>query len=168
MPHFAAFRFLRPVKALLSTLCILPLSLWAQFSFGVASGDPQPESVVLWTALEAVTQEETVVWELSTEPDFSRILTSGSFTTSPERGGTVKVIAGGLEAGQTYYYRFWWNQHVSPLGRTRTAPHPPLHPSGSPRRRLMCALRGRLFLCLRGPCCRRKPRCRGTSRGLHL
>ena len=62
MPHFAAFRFLRPVKALLSTLCILPLSLWAQFSFGVASGDPQPESVVLWTALEAVTQEETVVW----------------------------------------------------------------------------------------------------------
>ncbi len=124
MPHYAAFRFLRPVNALLSTLCLLPLRLWAQFSFGVASGDPQPESVVLWTALEAVTQEETVVWELSTEPDFSRILTSGSFTTSPERGGTVKVIAGGLEAGQTYYYRFWWNQHVSPLGRTRTAPHP--------------------------------------------
>ena len=100
---FVVFCFLRPVKSYLSLLGLLPLSLWAQFSFGVASGDPQPESVVLWTALEAVTQPQTVVWELSNEPDFTRILTSGSTTTSQDLGGTVKVIAGGLEAGQTYY-----------------------------------------------------------------
>ena len=124
MHDFVVFCFLRPVKSYLSLLGLLPLSLWAQFSFGVASGDPQPESVVLWTALEAVTQPQTVVWELSNEPDFTRILTSGSTTTSQDLGGTVKVIAGGLEAGQTYYYRFWWDQHVSPVGRTRTAPHP--------------------------------------------
>ncbi len=30
----------------------------------------------------------------------------------------------GTEAGTTYFYRFWWNEHVSPIGQTKTAPAP--------------------------------------------
>ncbi len=112
------------MKALFSNLAFFPFTLWAQFSYGVASGDPQPESVVLWTALEHVEQEETVVWELSAQADFTRIISSGTAQTSADKGGTIKVIAGGLDASQTYYYRFWWKEHGSPVGRTRTAPHP--------------------------------------------
>ena len=121
--------FLRPVNAtrffLLAAL-ISGARLLAQhpFAFGVASGDPYSESVVLWTALEGISGPETLTWECSQDADFTSIFTSGSVQTGPEHSGTAKVVARGLEAGTTYYYRFWWREHVSPIGRTKTAPAP--------------------------------------------
>ena len=121
------FRFLRPVKYVLWISLLIassPFHLWAQFSYGVASGDPQSESVVIWTALEGIEREESVIWEVATDIDFQHILISGSCTTSPAQGGTVKAIPRGLESSTTYYYRFWWREIASDIGRTKTSPHP--------------------------------------------
>ena len=102
----------------------IQLHAQSPFPFGVASGDPYSESVVLWTALANVSQLEHLTWECSEDPDFETIFTSGIAETSAQSGGTVKVVARGLGAGKVYYYRFWWNEHVSPVGRTKTAPSP--------------------------------------------
>jgi alkaline phosphatase D len=121
--------FLRPVNATRSFLALAVCAgtrLLAQqpFAYGVASGDPYSESVVLWTALEGISGPETITWECSRDADFTSIYTSGSVQTDPAHSGTAKVVARGLEAGTTYFYRFWWNEHVSTIGQTKTAPAP--------------------------------------------
>ena len=119
-------RFYTRILAVFVVFYSLKMTSNAQsaFPYGVASGDPYSESVVLWTALDDVEQTEYLTWECSEDPDFKIIYTSGSTTTSPDRGGTVKVLAQGLQSGRHYYYRFWWNEQVSPIGRTKTTPAP--------------------------------------------
>ncbi len=91
------------------------------FAHGVASGDPDASSVVLWTR---VTAEGTanVAWELSDTPDFKAVRMSGRFTTDAARDHTVKVLARGLPAGRTFFYRFRVGGATSPIGRARTLP----------------------------------------------
>lgn len=91
------------------------------FRHGVASGDPDATSVVLWTRVTA----SGVVsgrWEMAARPDFANVLRSGAFTTSEASDHTVKVLAEGLPAGGTFYYRFRLGTAVSPVGRARTLP----------------------------------------------
>jgi alkaline phosphatase D len=95
------------------------------FLHGVASGDPLTDRVMLWTRVTprmGVEGTAVVRWELSTTVDFAAIVSSGSFNTAAARDYTVKVDAGGLSAGTTYYYRFSVGAARSPVGRTRTAP----------------------------------------------
>lgn len=96
----------------------------AGFSHGVASGDPLPESVILWTrftpAMPGATVE--VTWQVSTTPDFAAIAREGTFTTNADRDYTVKVDVTGLTAGRVYHYRFRALGFTSPVGRTKTAP----------------------------------------------
>ncbi|GAB4100691.1 alkaline phosphatase D family protein [Sinomonas halotolerans] len=101
------------------------------FAHGVASGDPLPESVLLWTRLTPTPEalpasglgpEATVRWEVSPDPDFRRIAAKGSFVTGASRDHTVKAVATGLAPGTWYWYRFTYGRSVSPAGRTRTAP----------------------------------------------
>lgn len=94
-----------------------------EFPHGVASGDPAPDGVVLWTRVNA-TGGVTVSWEISETPFFGPgdVVSSGSFPTDAERDWTVKVEATGLAPGRTYYYRFSLGSAVSRVGRTRTAP----------------------------------------------
>jgi len=92
------------------------------FQHGVASGDPFPDSVVIWTRISEASGALDVAWELSTGTDFAVLAASGTFRTDAARDHTVKVIAEGLEAGTTYYYRFRSGTDTSPIGRTRTAP----------------------------------------------
>lgn len=97
------------------------------FSSGVASGDPGPRSVILWTRVAAADGSarrgnHTVTWAVSTDPDFSRIVAEGTETTGPARDGTVKVEADGLSPGTPYFYRFDYEGEKSPLGQTRTLP----------------------------------------------
>ena len=93
------------------------------FAHGVASGDPLSDRVILWTRLstEAI-GEVQVVWEVSSRPDFTNIVRSGSTGTSAAQDLTVKVDVGGLLPGTSYWYRFQANGNVSPVGRTRTLP----------------------------------------------
>lgn len=97
-------------------------SIDTTFKEGVASGDPLPTAVILWTRVTSAAASVDVKWEMSGKRDFSKIDASGSFTTNPERDYTVKVDATGLTAGTTYYYRFVALGKTSIVGRTRTAP----------------------------------------------
>lgn len=91
------------------------------FRHGVASGDPDAVSVVLWTRVTHADPLE-VEWELAADARFARIVRHGTFATGPERDFTVKVVAEGLEPGARYFYRFRARGETSPVGRTRTLP----------------------------------------------
>jgi alkaline phosphatase D len=94
------------------------------FQHGVASGDPLPNAVILWTRVTTSgTGPVDVVWEIADDPAMATRVASGSVTTGPERDFTVKVDVTGLQSGRTYYYRFRTpDGGTSRVGRTRTAP----------------------------------------------
>ncbi|MGP4011497.1 alkaline phosphatase D family protein [Streptomyces sp. 4N124] len=101
------------------------------FTLGVASGDPQPGSVLLWTRLAPAPLQPdsglpaarvTVQWEVARDENFRRIARRGAVTAHPEFHHTVHVAVDGLDEGRVYYYRFRVGRWVSPTGRTRTAP----------------------------------------------
>ena len=102
------------------------------FTLGVASGDPLPDGVVLWTRLAPEPLDGggmpmvriDVDWELSADNRFTKILQRGSEVARPELGHSVHVEVSGLEASREYWYRFRAGDEVSPTGRTRTAPAP--------------------------------------------
>jgi alkaline phosphatase D len=91
------------------------------FRHGVASGDPDASSVVLWTRVTAEGSVD-VAWELSDTPDFKAVRKSGRFITDASRDHTAKVLARGLPAGGTFFYRFRLGTATSPTGRARTLP----------------------------------------------
>jgi alkaline phosphatase D len=91
------------------------------FRHGVASGDPDATSVILWTRVTAAHPVEGE-WELAGDAKFAGIVESGTFSTGPERDYTVKILAERLDPGRRYFYRFKVGKAVSPTGRTRTLP----------------------------------------------
>ncbi|GGW39647.1 alkaline phosphatase [Streptomyces lucensis JCM 4490] len=109
------------------------------FTLGVASGDPLPGSVLLWTRLAPQpyqpdgglpAQRVTVHWELAHDEDFRRIVRRGTATAHPEFLHTVHVEVPHLGADRVFHYRFRAGDWVSPTGRTRTAPPPGADPAG--------------------------------------
>ncbi|MEH6373291.1 alkaline phosphatase D family protein [Streptomyces sp. KLMMK] len=102
------------------------------FTLGVASGDPLPDAVVLWTRLAPRPWEPDgglpatgvipVSWEVSEDERFSRVVRRGQAAADAEFGYSVHADARGLKAGRTYWYRFRAGSWVSRAGRTRTAP----------------------------------------------
>ena len=110
------------------------------FTLGVASGDPLPDSVVLWTRLAPAplngdglggmpSSNFVVSWEMASDSAFSTVVASGTFTAIPADAHSVHAIAGGLQPDAWYYYRFRVQTHISPVGRTRTAPAATAQPS---------------------------------------
>ena len=91
------------------------------FRHGVASGDPDATSVVLWTRVTAPEPVE-VEWELADDPAFTRPVQGGRVIAGPERDFTVKVLASGLTPGRRHHYRFRALGETSPAGRTLTLP----------------------------------------------
>ncbi|GEE00250.1 phosphodiesterase/alkaline phosphatase D [Gordonia spumicola] len=106
------------------------------FRHGVASGDPLPGGVILWTRVTPTSDAtpgsgrggaSTLTWEIASDRGFSRIVASGSTSTDASRDHTVKVDAAGLSPAAVYWYRFRVTGGpaagaVSPVGRTKTAP----------------------------------------------
>ena len=101
------------------------------FRHGVASGDPLPRAVVIWTRVTPTAASTPgsghgprvrVHWEVATDEHFRHVVRHGSFATGPERDHTVKVDVTGLDPARWYHYRFRWDGHTSRAGRTRTAP----------------------------------------------
>ncbi len=93
------------------------------FNHGVASGDPYPDSVVLWTRVTPGSAGSIPVqWGVFRDPALSQFITGGVFTTSEARDYTVKVVPSGLLPATSYYFQFVVDGVRSPLGRTRTAP----------------------------------------------
>ncbi|MVO84013.1 alkaline phosphatase [Streptomyces sp. p1417] len=105
------------------------------FTLGVASGDPAPHSVLLWTRLAPKpfelngglpAERVTVQWELARDARFRRVVRRGTVTAHPEFNHSVRVQADHLDADRQYWFRFRTGRWVSGTGRTRTAP-----PAGS-------------------------------------
>jgi alkaline phosphatase D len=100
------------------------------FSLGVASGDPLPDGVVLWTRLAPdptggggmPPHAVTVKWEVAADEQMKEIVARGAAAASAELGHSVHVEAQGLKPSRWYWYRFMVGDAVSPVGRTRTAP----------------------------------------------
>ena len=95
------------------------------FRYGVASGDPLTDRVILWTR---VTPDHPfsiipVECEVASDPNMRRVVRQYRDWTSAARDFTVKIDAYGLNPGQTYYYRFTALRQASPIGRTRTLPY---------------------------------------------
>ncbi len=105
------------------------------FALGVASGDPLPTAVVLWTRLAPVPLEGggmpavdvPVRWELATNDRFHGHVRRGDVVATPEHGHSVHVDVRGLRPASWYWYRFIVGDQVSTVGRTRTAPAPGHH-----------------------------------------
>jgi alkaline phosphatase D len=120
----------------------LPRSAWSQprwtsnpFTLGVASGSPGHDSVVLWTKLvvphgdAAGHPPMTVQWEVAHDEGFIRVVQRGQAQALAELAHAVHVEVAGLEPDRWYFYRFMAGDAISPVGRTRTFPHPSAEPS---------------------------------------
>jgi alkaline phosphatase D len=99
------------------------------FPQSVASGDPRPDSVVLWTRAvdPAHGGNTTLTLEVSKEEGFGTlVLEQMGLTALSDHDNALKVKVTNLEPRTTYYYRFVYahdgERFVSPVGRTRTAP----------------------------------------------
>jgi alkaline phosphatase D len=122
-----------------------PLFRSYPFPLGVASGDPLPDGVVLWTRLAPEPFDGggmpmanvEVAWEVGADRAFRTIVQKGTTVARPELGHSVHVEASGLEPGREYFYRFHCGAEVSPIGRTKTAP-----PEGAAVDRLRFAVCG--------------------------
>jgi len=127
-----------------ATATAVPAAAWAEtrvnptlntdpFTLGVASGDPEPDGVVLWTrlALNPLAEDGMggmpngsfdVKWEVASDERFRHRVASGTAETAAEIGYSVHIEVDGLESGREYHYRFKTGKWVSPAARTRTAP----------------------------------------------
>lgn len=99
-------------------------STHAPFYYGVASGDPMDNKVIIWTHITTNQPVASVVYEMATDSLFTNIIANGSFITNDSLDYTVKIDVAGLSANTTYFYRFKDNNNnYSVIGRTKTAPN---------------------------------------------
>ena len=98
------------------------------FPQGVASGDPQPDGIMLWTRAVPREPHSGVValrLQLSRSAGFEVLLLDTGVSTDPQADYTVRAYVDRLQADTVYYYRFLGAAgSVSRTGRTRTAPSP--------------------------------------------
>lgn len=94
-----------------------------QFPQGVASGDPRPTSVVLWTRIQRGTSKAEIAFsvQVATDADFKSVVAERQVTASAGSDHTVRVLVTDLAANTEYHYRFVAGSDSS-AGRTRTAP----------------------------------------------
>ena len=98
------------------------------FTLGVASGDPDGTSVVLWTRLAPdplnsggmPDDDVPVTWEISASSDFATVTSTGVETAVAIHAHSVHAVVA-LDQG-TWFYRFRVGQYTSQVGTTRPAP----------------------------------------------
>jgi len=106
------------------------------FTLGVASGDPRPDSVILWTRLAPLPlegggmpdQAVEVRWDVAGDEGFKKVVRKGTATAKPGLAHSLHVDVEGLEPAADYFYRFRLGDDISPVGRTRTLPEPDASP----------------------------------------
>ena len=100
------------------------------FKLGVASGEPLPDGVVLWTRLAPdplngggmSSTNVAIRWSVALDSNMKQVVKQGRVLATPELAHSVRVEVRGLEPGRDYYYQFQAGGEISPVGRTRTAP----------------------------------------------
>jgi alkaline phosphatase D len=94
------------------------------FTHNVASGEPGPNSVLLWTRyIGPKGGPAKVRVEISESRDFAKIVGGGQMVTGPWRDNTVKITVDNLAPGRWHWFRFIApDGSMSPVGRTKTLP----------------------------------------------
>ncbi|WP_413756779.1 alkaline phosphatase D family protein [Streptomyces sp. MMBL 11-3] len=101
------------------------------FLHGVASGDPLPDGVLLWTRVTPVPEavpgsglgpDVEVAWTVATDKAFTDVVARGSVTATAASDHTVKADVRGLRPATDHWFRFSAGGTDSPAARTRTAP----------------------------------------------
>ena len=106
------------------------------FTLGVASGDPAPDGVVLWTRLAPEPlvgggmppEAFEVRWRVATDERMRNVVRQGAAVAIPEYGHSVHVEVDGLSPARWYWYQFDVGGHQSAIGRTRTVAAPDASP----------------------------------------
>jgi alkaline phosphatase D len=107
------------------------------FTYGVASGDPLHDRVIIWTRVNpsadaipgsGVGRPVTGLWEIAHDAAFRRLVRVRPFLATRHTDHTVKIDVTGLAPDTEYYFRFRAFGVMSPVGRTRTAPAPVARP----------------------------------------
>ncbi|MGJ3231422.1 MAG: alkaline phosphatase D family protein [Oceanicaulis sp.] len=98
------------------------------FKHGVASGDPDQTSLVLWTAVTGAGDAPVIV-EVADTPDFAALVFTDELAPAgPETAGATpyKILATGLTPGRAVWYRFRFREHLSPAGTAKPLPEGPV------------------------------------------
>ena len=97
------------------------------FPQGVASGDPDASSVILWTRRPYAGSLSTAILQVEVAEDetFSHVVAWARAPISAASDWTSRVLVGGLKPAHVYWYRFIDGEGgASRIGRTLTAPPP--------------------------------------------
>ncbi|RLV08303.1 alkaline phosphatase [Streptomyces griseocarneus] len=101
------------------------------FLHGVASGDPLPDGILLWTRVtptpdavpgSGIGPDVEVGWEVAEDESFGKVVARGTAAATAAGDHTVKADVRGLRPATTYWFRFAAGGVRSPAARTRTAP----------------------------------------------
>ncbi|KKD04337.1 alkaline phosphatase D family protein [Streptomyces sp. WM6386] len=101
------------------------------FLHGLASGDPLPNGVLLWTRVTPTAEaipgsglgpDTEVGWVVAKDKAFTNVVAKGTTTATAATDHTVKADIRGLEPATDYWFRFSAGGADSPAARTRTAP----------------------------------------------
>lgn len=120
------------VPALYLSGCATRMGGGQPFSLGVASGEPRPDGVTIWTRLAPDPLHDggmppdavEVGWTVAEDAQFARVVRRGTVRAIAADAHSVHVDVDGLNPGRYYWYRFIAGGEASPAGRTRTAPEP--------------------------------------------
>lgn len=111
-----------------------PLRVLAQakatgvFSLGIASGEPTPDGILLWTrfapkeAAQYATANVPVRWEVASDEGFKSVVRKNTAMATPGLNHSVHIDVAGLKPGREYFYRFIAGGERSVTGRFKTAP----------------------------------------------
>ncbi|QHA04129.1 alkaline phosphatase [Streptomyces broussonetiae] len=101
------------------------------FLHGVASGDPLPDGILLWTRVTPTAEalpgsgigpDTKVSWVVATDKALTNVVAKGSTTATAASDHTVKADIRGLQPATDYWFRFSAGGTDSAVARTRTAP----------------------------------------------
>jgi alkaline phosphatase D len=102
---------------------------YAPFLYGVASGDPQQDKVIIWTKVEPRKECGDVIiglkWQVAEDSAFLKIVQRGETAAFEGTDFTAKVDVTKLQAGHRYFYRFLTScdGKISQTGKARTLPN---------------------------------------------
>ncbi len=100
-------------------------ALPCEFKYGVASGDPLADRVMLWTHAKIPNNSADVglTWQVASDTNFVTIVRSGKLSATAATAFATKIDVTGLTEGTTYFYRFFDETgSTSTVGTTRTLP----------------------------------------------
>ncbi|MET8895467.1 alkaline phosphatase D family protein [Streptomyces albogriseolus] len=117
-----------PLAAALPARAVQPAPA---FLHGVASGDPLPDGVLLWTRVTPTPDalpgsgagpDTEVRWTVARDRAFTDVVAQGTVLATAASDHTVKADVRGLRPATDYWFRFSADGADSPAARTRTAP----------------------------------------------